>query len=99
MGSRLRRREGAWIEIERCVGCQHHQYCTSHSEEKYDQYQRELTAAVSEASDHQRLPVEINPGPDVGTTERVQQVGSDETMFKADTAICDAGGFGAITVA
>lgn len=64
------------------MGCQHHQYCTSHSEEKYDQYQRELTAAVSEASDHQRLPVEINPGPDVGTTERVQQVGSDETMFK-----------------
>ena len=24
--------QGAWIEIERCVGCQHHQYCTSHSE-------------------------------------------------------------------
>ena len=25
-------RQGAWIEIERCVECEYHQYCTSHSE-------------------------------------------------------------------
>eukprot|EP00392_Amoebophrya_sp_AT5.2_P011030 g11105.t1 len=34
---------GVWIEIERCVDCHTHEYCTRHVEAKYDDYEQKVS--------------------------------------------------------
>eukprot|EP00746_Dinoflagellata_sp_MGD_P166656 gnl/MRDRNA2_/MRDRNA2_96703_c0_seq1.p1 gnl/MRDRNA2_/MRDRNA2_96703_c0~~gnl/MRDRNA2_/MRDRNA2_96703_c0_seq1.p1 ORF type:complete len:534 (+),score=110.30 gnl/MRDRNA2_/MRDRNA2_96703_c0_seq1:86-1687(+) len=53
---------GIRIELERCVNCEGHQYCTQHREEKYDKYEKALRLGLESVSDG---PFEfvVNPGP------------------------------------
>jgi len=53
---------GVRIELERCVGCEGHQYCTKHQEEKYDKYEKTLRLGLESVAGS---PFEftVNPGP------------------------------------
>jgi Ca2+-binding EF-hand superfamily protein len=53
---------GIRIELERCVGCAGHQYCTKHQEEKYDKYEKALRLGLQAVSDGS-FEFLVNPGP------------------------------------
>ena len=42
----LRDFRGVWIEIERTIDCQEAQWHTSHNEQKYNDYEARLRAAL-----------------------------------------------------
>lgn len=52
---------GVRIEIERCIECDQHEYCTRHQTAKYDAYTNDLTKAVNGFG--RDAPIETNPGP------------------------------------
>lgn len=53
---------GIRIELERCVNCEQHQYCTKHCEAKYEKYEKALRYGLEAVSEG---PFEfvLNPGP------------------------------------
>lgn len=55
---------GITCEIERCCDCSNHQYCTNHSEAKYEEYAAKIQAAVeAKVSNGNALQFVVNPGP------------------------------------
>mmetsp|Transcript_11813 Transcript_11813/g.16924 ORF Transcript_11813/g.16924 Transcript_11813/m.16924 type:complete len:182 (-) Transcript_11813:9-554(-) len=52
-----------WIEIERCIGCEHHSFCTQHSELKYDRYEEKIRAAIDIVAGGGTVLIKVNPGP------------------------------------
>mmetsp|Transcript_94801 Transcript_94801/g.165564 ORF Transcript_94801/g.165564 Transcript_94801/m.165564 type:complete len:1108 (-) Transcript_94801:121-3444(-) len=71
------RHAGVWVELERCKDCRAHAYCTSHQEEKYDRYEKMVTAAL-----RGKCPVEVNPGPRAAGV-RLRQVKYNPILFQA----------------
>jgi len=53
---------GIRIELERCVNCEGHQYCTQHREEKYEKYEKALKLGLEAVSDGP-FDFVLNPGP------------------------------------
>jgi len=76
--------KGAWIELERCFGCEQHRYCTLHEEEKYNKYERQLREAIAEvAGDFARCSLEVNPGPQVDAAGgRCKKVEWNQSLFQ-----------------
>lgn len=52
---------GIIIEIEKCLDCDSHQWCTRHQSIKYDNYEKGFKEAFD--SKAQRVQVQVNPGP------------------------------------
>lgn len=55
---------GVWIEIEKCIDCASHEYCTRHVEQKYQSYELNIQSIMEK-----RVPSAAtwkfvsNPGP------------------------------------
>lgn len=50
--------------MERCSGCDQHQYCSNHIESKYEDYAGRLESAVrAKVSNQSALVFQVNPGP------------------------------------
>ncbi len=56
---------GVWIEVERCIDCADHAYCTRHVEERYYQREMEVQGIVESNAEAKDLTwrLAINPGP------------------------------------
>jgi len=72
---------GVWIELEACIECETHQYCTRHQSDKYERYEKDIRSALEQKVRDHPIVFERNVGPDKAQGMNCRRIDYNKFMW------------------